>query len=146
MHFSPNRPIDDLDRAPSGEQESEPNLAPMLDTIFLIMAVVLAVLVRMSPVEGLPIVGGKQGEHADSYELSQRVEVSLAADGLAQVNGEPVRPDQLVAAVNQVEQQMPVKAVYLLANADVPYGEVARTLALLQRPRHPPVFLGITRQ
>ena len=133
-------------REPRSRDEDGPNLTPVLDTIFLVLAVLLVVFVKLTPVEGLPAVLGPDGGRATSYERSQRVEVELSAEGHLQVNGRGVPPGNLAAVVAERSRRPGVDAVYLLAHADVPYGAVAEVLVLLQHPDHPPIYLGMTKR
>jgi biopolymer transport protein ExbD len=121
-------------------------VTPVLDMIFLVLAVLLVVFAKLTPVEGLPTVLGPERNGVRGQERSQRVEVTLQADGRVAVNGQDVALDDLESAVEAHSRQTGVDAVYLLAQSQVPYGAVAEVLVLLQDPRHPPVFLGMSRR
>ena len=114
-------------------ENGDPNLTPVLDTIFLVLAVLLVVFVKLTPVEGLPAVLGPNGKPTGSYERSQRVEVMLLADGRLEVNGQDVPIDALTAAIDAQARRRAIDAVYVLAHIDVPYGAVAEVLAYLYR-------------
>jgi biopolymer transport protein ExbD len=118
------------------------SLAPMLDMIFLIMAVLLVVFVKLTPVEGLPVARTSAGEALVDHARSQRVEVALPASGRCEVNGRAVTRSLVVGAVNEIVAERSIDAVYILAHSSVPYGEVADVLGRLQGSIRPPVFLG----
>jgi biopolymer transport protein ExbD len=117
-----------------------------LDTLFLVLAVLLVVFVKLTPVEGLPAVLRPQTGRVGDVERSRRVEVTLLADGGVEVNGRAIPRERLSATVAQRASRPGVDGVYLLAQSEVPYGSVADALAVLQRCDHPPVFLGLSRR
>ncbi len=136
-----------LDALPAADGADDgPNLTPVLDTLFLVLAVLLVVFVKLTPVEGLPAVLGPDAGRAGDVDRSQRVEVTLLADGGVEVNGRPVAKDRLSTAVAERVRRSGVDGVYLLAQSDVPYGAVAEALAVLQRSDYPPVYLGLSRR
>jgi len=119
------------------------DLAPLLDTIFLVIAVLLVALLHMTPVEGIPANRRADGRAAPRHERQRRVEVVLPAEGRPRVEGRSVDAGQVLAALEDIESQRQIDAVYLLAHTEVRYGAVAELLTRLQRPDHPPVFLGV---
>jgi biopolymer transport protein ExbD len=134
------------DASGGGEPDDGPNLTPVLDTLFLVLAVLLVVFVKLTPVEGLPAVLGPDKGRGGDVDRSQRVEVTLLADGGVEVNGQPVAMDLLPSAVRESIRRPNVNGVFLLAHSEVPYGTVAEALAILQRSDHPPVYLGMARR
>ena len=119
-----------------------PSLAPMLDMSFLIMAVLLVVFVKLTPVEGLPVAEAAAGASAADHPRSQRVDVALPGVGQCEVNGRTVARNQVAEAVDEILAARTIDAVYILAHTSVPYGEVAEVLGRLQGGARPPVFLG----
>lgn len=121
----------------------QPNLAPMLDTVFLIIAVLLVAMIQMTAVKGLPTWTVGKNERAAERGQTQRVEVVLPRNGLPRVDGTPTAIENLASALDRAEARRAVDVVYLLAHTDVSYGRVVDALMRLQRPGHPPVHLGV---
>lgn len=145
MRLKVAQPIDAViaDESWEGDGGQQPNLAPLLDAIFLIIAVLLVALIQMTAVEGLPAwtLGGN--DRPTTQEPTQRVEVVISGEGLPMVDGAPTAVENLAAAIDRIESAGTVDAVYLLANTEVSYGTVVEALMRLQRPGHPPVYLGV---
>lgn len=123
--------------------DAQANLAPLLDTIFLIIAVLLVALMNMTAVEGLPIRTLGRNDSVVSTEQTQRVEVVLSLEGSTSVDGMNTAAGDLVATLQEIQTQRHIDVVYLLAHSNVDYGRVADVLMRLQRPDNPPVFLGV---
>ncbi|MHC5109546.1 MAG: ExbD/TolR family protein [Planctomycetota bacterium] len=125
-------------------QDSQgPNLAPLLDTIFLVTSVLLVIFVELVPVSGLPISLASQNGAQEEHARTRRVEVYIGAGGSdCRVNGRPVPLTQMPRVVADVSRRQPTDAVYLLAQRDVSYGTVVEVLSSLRRDDLPPVMLG----
>jgi len=124
----------------------QPNLAPLLDTIFLVMVVVLVALIQMAPVDLLPVILVRGTTAPREGRAPQRVEVVVRPDDLPRVDGRAVTVDEVAGVIERIRSQRPVDAVDLLADARVDYGRVADLLARLRRPGSPPVRLGVHRR
>lgn len=128
------------------EESATPNLAPMLDTIFLVMCVLLVVFVKLTPVEGLPISFNSSMGSMESHARTQRVEVVMTANGDCEVNGRPHACASIPEVLAPMWENNPVEAIYLLAHRDAAYGKVAELLGQLQQQAERPVYLGTARK
>ena len=110
---------------------ASPDLTPMLDTIFLIILLLLATLMKSSIVRGFPVNLPAVSEKTDIHKESNAIEISMKADGLVMIGDKVVSDQQIPAAIQSELDEKPQAKILLRSDASVEYGKVAQLLCRL---------------
>lgn len=113
-----------------GRPMAEINVIPLVDVmlVLLVVFIVTAPLLTHAVKLELP-----QANSQPNVGKAERVEIALQADGRIHWNGEPIERAELEQRAAALGVSAPDSEIHLKGDAQVPYGEMARTLAALAR-------------
>jgi biopolymer transport protein ExbD len=105
----------------NNEFNAEINVTPLVDVVLVLLVIFMVVtplLKQEVPIE-LPLAENSR----ETTDLSQ-VTLTVAADGLFLLNGEPILAEALVSQLRGIYANRTDKTIFLEANRSLPYGRV----------------------
>lgn len=115
-------------------ENSEPttaDLTPLMDTICQIIFLLLAMLIGSSVVGGLPVNLPAVSSSADVQKENSAIEISIDKDGNIRIGNELVSQTHLEGVLQSLAAGSPSQKVFVRADVDAAYGQVATVLSKL---------------
>jgi biopolymer transport protein ExbD len=106
----------------------EPNMTPLID-VSLVLVVILMVATPLAFQSGIAVQAAARGGRAAARDArTERIEVSVKADGRVDVNRVSVPRDSLAAALRPLLAASPTGTVVVQCDGAVPHGDFVTVL------------------
>lgn len=106
-------------------------LTPLIDVIFLLLAVLLYALALVAKTEVLPVKLPMltTGQPADAQRVAA---ITLDRQGRLHLNLKPIEPAQLQAKLNEYAMEDPLPKIYVAAETDTPSGRFFELVEMIR--------------